>query len=200
MSETKAMSSRPVPMQNERLNDGVPASPVTPDWWTMRDGTQVAIRPIRPEDEPLMIAFHEGISGRSVYMRYFESLSFKARTKHERLLRICFADSQQETVLVAVHTDPSTQAQRILAVGRLSKLSDGKTAEIAALVSDDSQGRGLGTELLKRLLLAAPSQGVHRINAEMLRDNTLMQSIAKKLGFRLCQLKDPRSVRASLDL
>jgi RimJ/RimL family protein N-acetyltransferase len=54
--------------------------------------------------------------------------------------------------------------------------------------------------LLKHLLQAAPSQGIHRIIAEMLRDNILMQSIAKKLGFRLYQLKDPRSVRAAMDL
>jgi acetyltransferase len=68
------------------------------------------------------------------------------------------------------------------------------------LVSDDYQGRGLGTELLKRLLQAARSQGIRRITAEMLRDNTLMQSVAKRLGFRLYQLKDPRSVRAAMDL
>jgi acetyltransferase len=184
-------------MQNERLND---QDPVMLAQWTMRDGTQVLIRSIRPEDEPLMIAFHEGLSGRSVYMRYFESFSFKARTAHERLLRICFANPHQETVLVAIHTDQHIGAQRIVAVGRLNKLSDGKTAELAALVSDDYQGRGLGTELVKRLLQAAPSQGIQRITAEMLRDNTLMQSIAKKLGFRLYQLKDPHSVRAALDL
>jgi acetyltransferase len=184
-------------MQDGQLGDRDPA---TPEQWTMRDGTQVRIRPIGLEDEPLMIDFHEGLSGRSVYMRYFESLSFKARTAHERLSRICFADPQQETVLVAVHTDPSTRAHRILAVGRLSKLPDGKTAEIAALVTDDYQGRGLGTELLKRLVQAARSQGIHRITAEMLRDNTLMQTVAKRLGFRLHQLKDPRSVRAAMDL
>jgi acetyltransferase len=194
------MSSRPVLMQNQRLYDTAPDSPMTTDWWTMRDGTQVAIRSIRPDDEPLMIAFHEGLSGRSVYMRYFESLSFKARTAHERLSRICFADPRQEIVLVAVHTDPNTGAERILAVGRLSKFSDGKTAEIAVLVSDDYQGNGLGTELMKRLVQAAVSHGIHRITAEMLRDNTLMQSLAKKLGFRLYQLKDPRSVRAAMDL
>jgi acetyltransferase len=187
-------------MSSEDLNHGVPASAVTPDWWTMRDGTQVAIRPIRPEDEPLMIAFHEGLSGRSVYMRYFESLSFAARTKHERLLRICFANPEQETVLVAVHADPHTSTQRILGVARLNKLSDGATAEIAALVTDDYQGRGLGTELLKRLMKTAPSLDIHRITAEMLRDNIHMQSIFKKLGFRLKQLKDPRSVRAAIDL
>jgi acetyltransferase len=194
------MSSRPVLMQNERLNDAAPDPPMTADGWTMSDGAQVVIRSIRPEDEPLMIAFHEGLSGRSVYMRYFESLSFKARTAHERLSRICFADPRQEIVLVAVHTDPNTGAERILAVGRLSKFSDGKTAEIAVLVSDDYQGHGLGTELMKRLVKAAVSHGIHRITAEMLRDNTLMQSLAKKLGFRLYQLKDPRSVRAAMDL
>jgi acetyltransferase len=187
-------------MQNQRLNDTALDSPMTTDWWTMRDGTQVAIRSIRPEDEPLMIAFHEGLSGRSVYMRYFESLSFKARTAHERLSRICFADPQQEAVLVAVHTDQNTGGERILAVGRLSIFGDGKTAEIAAVVTDDYQGRGLGTELLKRLLQVALNQGIHRISAEMLRDNTVMQSILKRLGFRLYQLKDPRSVRAALDL
>jgi acetyltransferase len=194
------MSSQPVLMQNQRLNDTALDSPMTTDWWTMRDGTQVAIRSIRPEDEPLMIAFHEGLSGRSVYMRYFESLSFKARTAHERLSRICFADPQQEAVLVAVHTDQNTGGERILAVGRLSIFGDGKTAEIAAVVTDDYQGRGLGTELLKRLLQVALNQGIHRISAEMLRDNTVMQSILKRLGFRLYQLKDPRSVRAALDL
>ena len=191
------MSAHPLMTQREPLSDRDPAVSAQ---WTMRDGTQVLIRSIRPEDEPLMVAFHEGLSGRSVYMRYFESLSFKARTAHQRLSRICFADPQQEIVLVAVHTDSNNGVQSILAVGRLSKFSDGKTAEIAALVSDDYQGRGLGTELLKRLVESAPSHGIHRITAEMLRDNTLMQSIAKKLGFHLYQLKDPRSVRAAMDL
>jgi acetyltransferase len=191
------MSAPSLIMQNEPLSE---RDRVTAEQWTMRDGTQVLIRSIRPQDEPLMIAFHEGLSGRSVYMRYFESLSFKARTAHERLLRICFADPQQEIVLVAVHSDPVTSGESILAVGRLSKFSDGKTAEIAVLVLDDYQGRGLGTELMKRLVHLAPSHGIRRITAEILRDNTLMQSLAKKLGFRLFQLKDPRSVRAAMDL
>ena len=187
-------------MGTKGLNDTASASPLSTDWWTMRDGTQVLIRSIRPEDETLMVAFHERLSERSVYMRYFESLSFKARTAHARLSRICFVDPQQETVLVAVHSDRGTGSQRILAVARLTKLPDGTTAEIAALVSDDHQGRGLGTELLRRLLQMAPKQGIRRINAEMLRDNILMQSIARKLGFRLYLLEDPRSVRAAMDI
>ncbi len=187
-------------MQSKGLDHRPPSAQTFTDLWSLRDGTQVVIRSIRPEDEPLMVRFHEGLSERSVYMRYFESLSFVARTSHKRLARICFVDPEQETVLVAVHTSPYNGEQKILAVGRLSKLSDAKNAEIAALVSDDYQGRGLGSELLKRLLRLADNQGIHRITAEMLRDNILMQSIAKKLGFHLYQLKDPRSVRAAIDL
>jgi len=55
--------------------------------WKMRDGNKVTIRPIRPEDEPLMVKFHETLSDRSVYLRYFSSLSLSRRIDHERLLR-----------------------------------------------------------------------------------------------------------------
>ena len=55
--------------------------------WTLRDGNEIVIRPIRPEDEPLMVKFHETLSDRSVYLRYFCSLSLSRRVAHERLLR-----------------------------------------------------------------------------------------------------------------
>src|SRR5262249_40146154 len=58
--------------------------------WTMKDGQVVTIRPIRPEDEPLMVQFHSTLSDRTVYLRYFASLSLSSRIAHERLLRICF--------------------------------------------------------------------------------------------------------------
>src|SRR5439155_18095545 len=53
--------------------------------WKMKDGTPVTIRPIRPEDEPLMVQFHRTLSERSVYLRYFCSLSLSTRVEHERL-------------------------------------------------------------------------------------------------------------------
>jgi len=133
-------------------------------------------------------------------MRYFETLSLAARTAHRRLEQICFADPKRETVLVATHTHPLTGEQNILAVARLGKLPDSKTAEVAALVSDEYQGRGLGTELMRRLIEHARNQPIDRLTAEMLRDNTLIQSVLKKLGFRVRQLQDQRTVRAALDL
>ena len=168
-------------------------------FWTTKDGTKVEIRPISRDDEQCMIEFHKGLSERSVYMRYFETLSLAVRTAHTRLARICFADPTRDTVLIALSLDEQSGEQKILAVGRLSKLSDPSNAEVALLVVDEFQGRGLGTELLRRLIQSAREQKITRIEAEMLRDNTDIQRVLKKFGFRL-RLIDPRSVRAVLTL
>ena len=98
------------------------------------------------------------------------------------------------------HTNPSTGEQSILAVGRLNKLPPKDEVEAAVLVSDEYQGRGLGSELLRRLIQVAREQKLDRVVAEMLRDNIVMQSVLKKLGFRLRLLDDPRYVRAVLEL
>jgi acetyltransferase len=168
--------------------------------WSMKDGTQVFIRPIRPDDESLLIKFHSLLSNRTVYLRYFCSLSLATRTAHERLVRICFADPERETVLVASEMDDGSGDERILAVGRLNKLPNTNEAEMAVLVADDYQGCGLGTELLRRLIQVARDRKIDQITAEMLRDNIVMQSVLKKLGFRLRLFNDPRSVRAALRL
>jgi acetyltransferase len=168
--------------------------------WIMKDGTQVTIRPIRADDEPLMVKFHATLSDRTVYMRYFTSLSLARRTAHERLVRICYTDRGREIVLVAEHEGSETGERDILGVGRLNKLKTEGEAEIAVLVSDEHQHKGLGTELLQRLIGVARDLGVSRIVAEMLRDNIAIQSIFRMLGFRLRLLCDPASVQAFLDL
>ena len=168
-------------------------------YWTMKGGAPVEIRPIRTDDEERMIKFHEGLSERSVYMRYFESLSLAARTAHPRLAQICFANPERQIVLIAVHSDPKAGGQNIVAVGRLCKLVDPRKAEVALLVLDEFQGRGLGTELLRQLIQAARDQSITSIEAEMLRDNVAIQTVLRKFGFRL-RLLDPRVVHAALNL
>ena len=168
-------------------------------FWRMKNGATVEIRPICPDDEERMIKFHKGLSERSVYMRYFESLSLTVRTAHSRLARICFADPLRETVLVALALDARSGEQKISAVGRLNKLSDPTKAEVALLVADEFQGFGLGSELLRQLVRAARDQKIVHIEAEMLRDNTAIQRVLKKSGFHL-RLIDPHSVRAALSL
>jgi acetyltransferase len=168
--------------------------------WTMRDGNQVTIRPIRPEDEPLMVKLHETLSDRSVYLRYFCSLSLSRRVAHERLLKICFGDYDREMALVAELTDPATGERRIIAVGRLSKLHSKNEAEVAVLVSDHYQKLGLGHELLRRVIEVARDEKLTQVSAEMLTDNVAMQVVMRRLGFRVRTGEDMASVRAYLDL
>jgi acetyltransferase len=166
----------------------------------MKDGNEVTIRPIRPEDEPLMVKFHETLSDRTVYLRYFYSLSLSRRVEHERLLRICFGDYDREMVLVAERTDSGTGERKILAVGRLNKLHAGNEAEVAVLVSDHFQKLGLGNELLGRVVRIARDENLSRVSAEMLTDNVAMQVITKRLGFKVRASADLTSVRAFLDV
>ncbi len=168
--------------------------------WTMKDGTQVTIRPIRPEDEPLIAKFHETLSDRSVYLRYFCSLSLSRRVAHERLLRICFGDYDREMALVAEHTDPGTGERRILGVGRMNKLHNKNEAEVAALVSDNYQKLGLGHELLRRVVQIARDEKLSQVSAEMLPDNIAMKAVFRRLGFRIRAGEDLSSLFAHMDL
>jgi len=165
----------------------------------MKGGTPVEIRPIQPDDEQRMIQFHKGLSERSVYMRYFETLSFGTRTAHARLARICLVDPECEDVRIALCRDSQSADPKIVGVARLSKLGTPGNAQVALLVLDEFQGRGLGTELLRQLIQGARDQKIVQIQAEMLRDNIVIQKVLRKLGFRL-RLLDPRSVRAVLTL
>ncbi len=168
--------------------------------WTMKDGNQVTIRPIRPQDEPSMVKFHETLSDRSVYLRYFSTLSLSRRVAHERLLRICFGDYDREMVLVAEHTDAGTGERGIIGVGRMNKLHVRNEAEVAALVSDQYQHLGLGHELLRRIVDIARDEKVTQVSAEMLPDNLGMQAVFRRLGFRIHAEEDLTSLRAYLDL
>jgi acetyltransferase len=166
----------------------------------LKDGTPITIRPIRPEDEPLMVKFHETLSEQSVYLRYFHLIGLSQRVMHERLTRICFIDYDREMALVAEHTDPASGERAILAVGRLSKLRGRNEAEFALLISDRYQGQGLGTLLLSRLLDVGRAEHLRRIIADILPDNRAMRHICQKLGFRLRFDADEGVVRAEIDL
>src|SRR4029077_4221532 len=126
--------------------------------FTMKDGTEVALRPIRPDDESLMKQFHETLSDRTVYMRYFCSRSLKSRVEHERLVRICHVDGNREAALVVDLKDEVTGQHHILGVGRLIKLDTGNEGLLAILLSDRYQKHGLGTELLRRVVQIARDQ------------------------------------------
>lgn len=165
--------------------------------WTLRDGTRVTIRPIRPEDEPLLVKFHESLSEQTVYFRYFQALKLSQRVAHERLSRMCFIDYSRELALVAELGNERGEAE-IIGVGRLTKLPRGD-GEFALLITDRFQRHGLGSELLSRLLRYAQDEGLRRVHGHILRDNPGMQHVVRKLGFELCVV-DHAEVKAELTL
>lgn len=166
--------------------------------WTTRNGMQVTIRPIRPEDEPLMIKLHHTLSEESVFFRYFHLIKLSQRIAHERLTRLCFLDYDREMALVVDYENPETGEHEVLAVGRLSKLHGTSEAEFAILVSDRYQCQGLGTELLKRLLEVGRDEQLRLISAEILTENSAMQRVCEKLGFRIYPTVDASVVRAEI--
>ena len=164
--------------------------------WKLKNGTPVTIRPIRPEDEPLLAKFHETLSEESVYHRYFSALKLDQRIAHERLTRICFNDYNREIALVAERRDVKNGDREILGVGRLSKARGLNEAEFALLVSDHWQKQGLGSELLKRLVHIGHDEKLTRITAVIMADNHPMQHLSKKVGFKVKPLPGESDLKA----
>src|SRR5581483_2500810 len=175
-----------------------PLSYVQP--WTLRDGTPVTIRPIRPEDEPLMVAFHRTLSEQSVYFRWLHMIGLNQRIAHERLIGTCFIDYAQEMALVADYASPQTGQHEILGVGRLIKAHHESSAEFALLIADRFQHQGLGTELLRRLIQVGRDEKLQRLTGDILAENQGMQAICKKMSFHLRYSPADHTMKADLEL
>jgi acetyltransferase len=163
----------------------------------LKNKAAVTIRPIKPEDEPLMVKFHETLSEESVYNRYFSALKLSQRVAHDRLTRICFNDYDREIALVTELKVAKGEDRKVLGVGRLSKQHGGNEAEFAVLVSDEWQRQGLGTELLRRLVEIGRDEKLTRISGMVLADNHAMQHICTKLGFKVVREGDSNLFNAS---
>jgi acetyltransferase len=169
--------------------------------WTLKDGTPVVIRMIRPEDESAMVRFHRMLSERTVFLRYFHPLAYAERVAHERMVRICFSDYDRELALVAELDRPNDDGQRdIIAVGRLSKLPGKNRGEFALLVSDQWQNQGLGSELLRTIVQIARDEQLVAVGADILPENVEMQQVARKIGFSLDKRYEEQRVVAELTL
>lgn len=171
---------------------------------TLKDGTLVTIRPIRPEDEPMLVHFHTLLSEQSVRYRYFAPLKLGQRVAHERLVRVCFNDYDRDIALVVEHRRPAATGgyneSEILAVGRLSKTSRRTEGEFAVLVRDDWQNKGLGRRLLTKLVDIGRDEKLHRITGDIVPENLEMQRVAEKAGFHLTRDTEENLVRAVCEL
>ena len=146
---------------------------------TLRDGTKLLLRPIRPEDAQIEREFVEGLSEQSRYMRFFNPLKYLAPRLLARLTQV---DYDRELALVA--TIGEGQEEHIAGVVRYSPNADGTSSEFAVTVADDFHGRGLGSLLMRRLIEAARAAGYQRLTGSVLESNDKMHVLMRKLGFK----------------
>jgi acetyltransferase len=184
-----ALDARVVLHDVSMREDDLPRSTIRPypiEYITTRKiaGVEVTIRPIRPEDEPLMVEFHKTLSDRSVQLRYFGLLSLEERIVHERLRRVCFIDYDREIALV-VDLQNRDGTHQILGVGRLIKEHGSNEAEFAVLISDPWQGKGFGSELLKLLVQIGRKERLSRITGRISPENITMKTVSEEAGFSL---------------
>ena len=165
----------------------------------LKDGSEIIIRPIRPEDEPLLAKMHELLSDQTVYLRYFHMSNLSARVAHERLMRKCFIDYDREMGLVAEAADKDGNPM-ILGVGRLTRSRNPKEAEAAVLVADKFQHQGVGRQLLASLLKVARAEKLKRVIAEFHSENTVIRNFANQFGAKVELAEDPMHFRATHNL
>ena len=136
---------------------------------TLQDGARLRLRPIRPEDQDRLIAFYARLSQHTAYQRFFTVLRRLPTDWYH-----FFANVDYVRRLALVAERDTVAGPQIIGVGRHEPSDEPDTAELAFVVEDGWQGRGLGALLLEAVLEAADARGVRRFRADVLADNYRM--------------------------
>jgi acetyltransferase len=161
----------------------------------LHDGTEVVVRAIGPEDEPLIVDLHAHHSEHTIRMRFFSLVKTHSR---DSLIRLCHLDYDREIALAALQRDDGEA--RMLGVSRYYLDHETGEAEFAVVVGDAHQHQGLGRHLMERLIAVARDRGVRRLAGLILRENTPMLALMASLGFTEPEAVEDNVVRVALDL
>ena len=157
---------------------------------TIADGTRFLLRPIRPEDEPQLVAGFAQLSPQSIRMRFFSTMRALPHSLAARLTQI---DYDREMALVLTDPGPAGR-QPIYGVVRVAADPDNERAEYAIVVRDDMAGRGIGMLLMRRMLAYAERRGVKEVFGDVLAENKRMLDIAQRLDFAAERLSEQPDV------
>jgi acetyltransferase len=166
--------------------------------WRLRDGTEVLLRPIRPEDEPMELELIRGLSTETSRFRFFQIIK---DLPHDALVRFCNIDYDREMAFIAetTETNGGPNPRRIeIGVSRLILDPNRKRGEFAIVIADKFQGKGLGTKLVDMLIEVAREKGVETVYGVIMSGNMAMIRLCEKLGFTTRREQD--SVLAELKL
>lgn len=158
--------------------------------WQLSDGTDIIIRPIRPEDAEIERAFVRNLSSEAKYFRFMRSLQ---ELTTEMLVRFTQLDYDRELAMIAVTQDNGQETE--LGVARYFTHPNGKNCEFAIVIADEWQRKGLGSQLMQSLIAAARAQGIEWMEGDVLSENTKMLHMMKKLGFSAQPLSDDPSIQ-----
>jgi len=146
--------------------------------WRLKDGTEVTLRPIKPEDEPIELEFIRGLSTETSRFRFFQIIK---DLPHDALVRFCNIDYDREMAIIA----ETREGGRTLEIGvsRLILEPNKKRGEFAVVVADKHQRKGLGIKLVDMLIDFAKEKGIETIYGTVMAENLGMIRLCEKLGF-----------------
>ena len=147
----------------------------------LRDGVTAHLRPVTPQDAAGLQKMHEGQSETSIYLRFF---TYKASLTDAELERFTTVDYVDRVAFVI------TLADEIIGIGRYDRLDDPLEAEVAFMIADAHQGRGLGSIFIEHLAAAARENGIRRFSAEVLPENRKMMVTFQETGFDISRRFD----------
>ena len=159
-------------------------------YWQRADGTDVVIRPIRPEDAELTQEFVRNLSEESRYFRYMNSFQ---ELSESMLVRFTQIDYSREMALIAVLNEQEKEVE--LGVTRYAINPDGESCEFALVVADSMRGTGLGLKLMVALMDAARSKGLKIMEGEVLKNNVSMLKLMRRLGFTIESSHEDESIK-----
>jgi acetyltransferase len=162
--------------------------------WKLRDGTEVVLRPIRPEDEGIESEFINGLSEETSRYRFF---SIVRNLPHSDLVRFCNIDYDREIAIIAEVTEGGRH--REIGVGRIISEPDRRRGEFAVVISDQYQGKGLGRKLVDMLIDIAEEKRLESIYGIVLRENQNMLSLCREMGFTLRPEEDVVRVELQIE-
>ncbi len=160
-----------------------------------KSGLKIFVRPIKPEDAPLLDEFFHTLSPRTIYFRFFRPLK---SLSYEMLARFTQIDYDRDVVLIAL--DQRGADGKILGVVRLMGDPDVTRAEFAVVIGDAWQGKGVGLALLENAIAIARRRGIQHVWGYVLPENTNMLALGRKLGFTVLRIPEGRGYELRIDL
>jgi acetyltransferase len=163
-----------------------------------QDGRRIALRPIRPEDERLVVAMVRSSKPEDLRLRFFGAIK---ELPHELAARFSQIDYDREMAFIALDASTRGPVEELLGIARLVADPNNEAAEFAVMVRSDVKRQGLGYRLMTELLKYAKARGLQRVWGQVLRENTTMLEMAKELGGAVVAHDgDPHSVVVEFEI